>query len=82
MIRDDRSGTGSWAIEGVTIDPRALGCPAAEFVSLTDRITPAATATGLGERHELAAGHVGMVVGSKARAMLWEPLTAWLRAVG
>jgi polyhydroxyalkanoate synthase len=63
------------------MDPQALACPAAEFVSLTDRITPAATAAGLAVRHELAAGHVGMVVGSKARAMLWEPLTEWLRAV-
>lgn len=81
LIRDDRAGAGTWAIEGTRIDPHALACPAAEFVSLTDRITPAATAAGLTERHELAAGHVGMVVGSKARTMLWEPLTEWLRSV-
>lgn len=81
LIRDDRPGRGLWAIGGEAIDPLALRCPAAEFVSLTDRITPAATAAGLGTRHELAAGHVGMVVGSKARTMLWEPLVEWLRRV-
>jgi polyhydroxyalkanoate synthase len=31
-----------------------------------------------GERLELALGHVGMVVGSRARELLWEPLDAWL----
>jgi polyhydroxyalkanoate synthase len=81
MIRDDTPASSTWRIGARTLDPQALACPAAEFVSLTDRITPAATAAGLAVRHELAAGHVGMVVGSKARAMLWEPLTEWLRAV-
>lgn len=82
LIRDDRPGAGVWSIGGDIIDPLALRCPAAEFVSLTDRITPAATAAGLATRHELAAGHVGMVVGSKARTMLWEPLSGWLKSVG
>ena len=34
-----------------------------------------------GERLNLARGHVGMVVGSGARAELWEPLAAWLSRV-
>jgi polyhydroxyalkanoate synthase len=62
-------------------DPLALACPAVEFVSRTDRIVPAATAAGLADRRDLAAGHVGMVVGGGARTVLWEPLAAWLTAV-
>ncbi|MGJ3625931.1 alpha/beta hydrolase [Sphingomonas sp. MMS24-JH45] len=77
MLGKDRSGNGTWRVGDKAIDLSHLACPAIEFVSLTDRITPAATA-GFVERHELAAGHVGMVVGSKARGMLWEPLTSWL----
>jgi polyhydroxyalkanoate synthase subunit PhaC len=71
----DLPGRGQWLA-----DPAALPCPAAEFVSLTDRITPAATAAGLPHRRELALGHVGMVVGSRARAALWEPLLDWIGA--
>jgi polyhydroxyalkanoate synthase subunit PhaC len=55
--------------------------PAVEFVSVTDRIVPAATAAGLPDRREVAAGHVGMVVGSRARAHLWEPLAEWVARV-
>jgi polyhydroxyalkanoate synthase subunit PhaC len=75
FVADDLPGTGRWLA-----DPARLPCPAAEFVSLTDRITPAATAAGLPTRVELALGHVGMVVGARAPAMLWEPLLDWIAA--
>ena len=52
------------------------------FVSLTDRIVPAATAAGLAARRDLALGHVGMIVGGRARTMLWDPLAAWIAALG
>ena len=81
MIRDDLPGRGAWMVGGVNVDPRALACPAVEFVSLTDRIVPAATAIGLPDRCEIGAGHVGMVVGSRARAQVWEPLAEWLANV-
>ena len=48
------------------------------IVSTTDRIVPAATAVRAGERIDLALGHVGMVVGSRAKEALWEPLAGWL----
>ena len=50
-----------------TIDPAALACPLLNIVSTTDRIVPAASAPRAGERLDLALGHVGMVVGSRAR---------------
>ncbi len=81
MLGADVSGRGAWQVAGAMVDPLALPCPATEFVSLGDRIVPAATAIGLPDRRDLGAGHVGMVVGSRARAQLWEPLRDWLRGV-
>ncbi len=78
----DLPGSGRWQIEGRPVVPEALACPALSFVSTTDRIVPAASAARFGEVRELAMGHVGMVVGSRARGALWEPLADWLRALG
>ena len=74
----DRPGRGSWEVAGNTIRAEALDLPVLNIVSTTDRIVPAATAMATGERLELAQGHVGMVVGSKGKEKLWEPLDAWL----
>ena len=81
FLAHDVPGRGAWKVAGVRVDPLALPCPAVEFVSLNDRIVPATTAIGLPDRRDLGAGHVGMVVGSRAREQLWEPLAAWLRSV-
>jgi len=74
----DAPGTGTWRVGGELIDPESLQMPLLNIVSTTDRIVPAATAVRAGERLDLALGHVGMVVGSRARDMLWEPLEGWL----
>ncbi|WP_408988161.1 alpha/beta hydrolase [Sphingomonas sp. SUN019] len=81
FLRDDLPGQDRWRVGGERITPGALRCPAIEFVSLSDRIVPAASAAGLSERRDSGAGHVGMVVGSRARSGLWEPLADWLRGV-
>ncbi len=81
-IAEDRPGRGLWHVGDAFVDPATLGCPAIEFVSLTDRIVPAATAAGLAARRDLGLGHVGMIVGGRARAMLWKPLAAWIAAIG
>jgi polyhydroxyalkanoate synthase subunit PhaC len=70
----DATGRGEWLLA----DPASLPCPMLDIVSTTDRIVPAASASGAGERMELAQGHVGMVVGGRAREALWQPLAAWL----
>jgi len=77
----DLPGAGGWQIAGRTIDPHALDCPTIDFVSMTDRIVPSASAAGLGTRHDLQSGHVGMVVGSAASAALWRPLADWIGRV-
>lgn len=77
----DRPGRGEWIVEGHAVDPAALACPLLDIVSTTDRIVPAATSAGAGERHLLELGHVGMVVGGRARAALWQPLGDWIGRV-
>lgn len=78
FLPGDRPGAGEWWVAGQPTGPALLRCPAIEFVSLTDRIVPATTAAGLVERVDTGAGHVGMVVGSRALDQLWSPLAAWL----
>lgn len=78
FFRDDLPGTGGWRVDGTIIDPASLGIPLLNIVSTTDRIVPHATAPTAGERLDLDLGHVGMVVGSKGKEKLWEPLAAWL----
>jgi polyhydroxyalkanoate synthase len=78
FFRDDLPGSGAWQVGGTVIDPAALAIPLLNIVSTTDRIVPRATAVTAGERLDLGLGHVGMVVGSRAREKLWEPLAAWL----
>jgi polyhydroxyalkanoate synthase subunit PhaC len=82
MIATDQPGRGAWPVAGTAVDLAGIRCPSIEFVSLDDRIVPAATAARLPARRDVAAGHVGMIVGSRARAALWSPLADWLRHVG
>ena len=81
LFAADEPGRGRWRIAGRIVDPATLACPVADFVATRDRIVPAATSVGVGRRHDVAAGHVGMIVGSRGRARLWEPLAHWLSTV-
>ena len=81
LFADDRPGKGEWQVGGMTIDPEALSMPVLEIASTTDHIVPAATSPNVGERIDLALGHVGMIVGSRAKQSLWEPLAEWLSRV-
>jgi polyhydroxyalkanoate synthase len=74
MVGGDLTGRGEW--QGV--DPQRVAAPTLEFVSLHDRIVPAASSPRLPNQHLLGLGHVGMIVGSRARKQLWEPLAAHL----
>jgi polyhydroxyalkanoate synthase len=78
LFAADVTGRGEWKVDGQVIDPAALTCPLLNIVSTTDRIVPAASAPRVGERLDLALGHVGMIVGSRAPDALWRPLAAWL----
>lgn len=67
----DLPGKGEWRVGNRSVTDR-IAAPTINFTASHDRITPDETAGG-GDRTEIAAGHVGMVVGS-ARAQLHEAL--------
>ena len=79
LFNEDRTGRGSWSVAGAPVRPEALACPVFDIASTTDRIVPAASAPAIGTQRALALGHVGMIVGGRARTLLWEPLADWLR---
>ncbi len=76
--------TGRWRFLGGTVDPRRADKPALVFCGATDSIAPPPLAEPLGAVLPHArtlrprTGHVGMVVGSAARAEVWQPLAAFL----
>ena len=78
FFESDRPGTGEWRVGGAAVDGERLEIPVLNIVSTSDRIVPEGTALRRGERVALPQGHVGMVVGSRARTALWEVLSAWL----
>ncbi len=78
----DRPGHGRWQVAGRRRIPRRSTVPALSFVSTTDRIVPAASAAARRpSAAQLAMGHVGMIVGGRARDALWQPLADWLTAL-
>jgi len=81
LFASDLPGKGQWRVGGSVVAPRALTMPVLEIASTTDHIVPAATTPGVGDRIDLALGHVGMIVGSRAKQSLWEPLAEWLSRV-
>ncbi len=78
FFRGDLPGRGAWQVGGERIEPHRLTIPMLEIISTTDRIVPAASAIGAGEQVRLDSGHVGMVIGSRARETLWTRLADWL----
>ena len=80
FLTADLPGRGRWTVCGKRVEPEALTMPMLSFVSASDRIVPAATAARVGERVTLSLGHVGMIIGTRARSALWQPLADWLTA--
>jgi len=81
---DNRTGLGRWLVGGQVIDPARVACPSFAAIPANDRIVPPGSARALSDRLQDAtvispkAGHIGMVVGGRARQSLWEPLGQWL----
>lgn len=81
LFRENITGAGKWTVGGKIITPATLPCHARQFVSTTDRIVPLDSCAEGIPNIPSPAGHVGMVVGSSARATLWDPLAKWLSQV-
>jgi polyhydroxyalkanoate synthase len=83
----NRPGRGEWRVGGVPVRPETLDLPALVAIPARDRIVPpasaAALAGALGRATVVrpAGGHIGMVVGARARTDLWRPLTSWLNDI-
>jgi polyhydroxyalkanoate synthase len=78
----DLPGSNRWWVSGAPVDPGTISCPVLDIVSASDRIVPAASAAAIGDRLLLQLGHVGMIVGGRARTSLWQPLSDWLSRIG
>ena len=78
---------GGWSVAGRTVLASPLELPALIAVPSHDRIVPPASSLALikalpeARLVDPAAGHIGMVVGSGAKAGLWQPLLDWLLAL-
>ncbi|MBB4642239.1 polyhydroxyalkanoate synthase [Rhizorhapis suberifaciens] len=78
LYGDNETGSGRWLVGGKNADPATLEIPFLNIISETDKIVPASTACKAGTKLRLASGHVGMIVGGRAREQLWQPLADWL----
>jgi polyhydroxyalkanoate synthase len=75
LFENDLPGSGRWQVAEMAVS-EAPPVPALHLAAERDRIAPASTAAA-GEVVTIAAGHVGMIVGS-ARTRLHEALQAFL----
>ncbi len=78
----DVTGAGMWGIGDQRFTLDQLTCPSLSIGSSTDRIVPATASPLLRDNLELALGHVGMMVGSRAGEALWQPLSHWISCQG
>ena len=83
---ENKPAKGQWQIDGIDINPADICCPTLAVIPESDRIVPPESAKALFDalpadiRSELhpSAGHIGMMVGSRAEKSTWQPLVEWL----
>ena len=84
---ENRPAKGDWRIAGTTIEPSTLNLPTLGVLPANDRIVPPASASALieaiagADTLTPAAGHIGMMVGGRARTRLWAPVADWIHAL-
>ncbi|MET1028525.1 MAG: alpha/beta fold hydrolase [Dongiaceae bacterium] len=77
----------NWRVGGNIIDPVKLHLPSLVMVPSNDRIVPPGSALALGRAlngstiETPAAGHIGMMVGTRAPRDIWPRVTAWIESV-
>ncbi|WP_420345440.1 alpha/beta fold hydrolase [Pelagibius sp.] len=83
---DNAAARGAWLLAGNPVDPAAVTLPALSVIPAQDRIVPPASALALadalpaGETATPTVGHIGMMVGGRAEADVWQPLQEWILA--
>lgn len=82
--RDNAPPLGRWRIAGRAVRAEAVTVPTLALIPEGDRIVPPASARALVEAvpgaamHTVPLGHIGMMVGGRAPAQVWEPIRAFL----
>jgi len=75
-----------WTVAGEPVRLADIDCPVWIAAPEGDRLVPQESAFAMltrlkdGTSHAPPSGHIGMVVGDRAEAGLWEPLCEWLEA--
>ena len=78
---------GGWMVAGLPVTPEAFGKPSFVAIPARDRLVPPASARALAAALPHAdviapeAGHIGMVAGTSAERVLWQPFLAWLKTL-
>ncbi len=87
-VQENRLARGEWRVAGLPVRPDTLKrMPVFAAVPRHDRIVPESSALPLAESLPCStlvqpvSGHVGMIVGSRARKELWEPFVAWYSVI-
>lgn len=85
--QENQLAQGAWKVAGKAIHPRSLNMPTFIAIPRNDHVVPYDCAQALAECIPDAeiinpsAGHVGMIVGSRAKKELWMPFVEWLTAL-
>ena len=78
------TGRGVWRIAGQTVNPEQLDLPTLCVIPSRDRIVPPGSAAALARALpnssllEPPLGHIGMVVSTRARDLVWRPMADWI----
>ena len=84
--KDNLPYSGKWLVAGKIVKPQNIDCPVWVAAPKGDRLVPQESAFALVgqlvtcETHEPPSGHIGMMVGNRARWGLWEPMLNWLNS--
>jgi polyhydroxyalkanoate synthase len=76
-----------WRVAGLAVDPAQLNLPVFCAIPERDRLVPALSAHALAAKLARAtiitpaAGHIGMVAGTRAQAALWRPFADWVHGL-
>lgn len=82
---ENQPARGKWRIAGNRVLPQDWRGPSLVVLPERDKLVPKPSAEALlhalpgADRHDAPSGHIGMMVGPRAEAGLWQPLAAWLR---
>jgi len=85
---DNTAARGRWVLSGRVVSPADFIKPSLAMIPMKDRIVPPTSALVLARAlphaliRPLAAGHIGMMTGSRAKTDVYGPLVRWLNRVG